>query len=63
VLLIRGVTDEQHTLSATHAKPGERIFENLLETEEFEDREIDCGMEAKAAFVRAECRVVLQNRK
>jgi hypothetical protein len=38
-------------LSSAHAEPSQGIFERLLETEEFEDGEIDGWMEAQTAFV------------
>ena len=47
------------TLAATHGQSGERIFERLLEGQEFQDRKIDRGMKAHAALVRADGVVML----
>ena len=40
--------------AAAHRQGGERVFEHLLEGEEFEHAQIDGGMEAQAAFVGAD---------
>lgn len=47
-------------LPAAHAETGESILEGLLEAEELEDGEVDGGVKTKAAFVRAECGVILK---
>ena len=39
-------------LAATHRKRRKRVLEYLLECEEFENREVDGRVEAKAAFIR-----------
>ena len=41
-------------LGAAHRQGGESIFEGLLETEEFQDREVHRSVETDAAFVRAD---------
>ena len=41
-------------LAAAHRQGGQRVLENLLESQEFEDAEVHRGMEAKAAFVGAD---------
>ena len=46
-------------LAAAHRQRGECILEGLLEAEEFQDRQVNRGVEAKTAFVRANSRVEL----
>lgn len=47
------------TLAATYVQSRERILECLFEAEEFEDREVDGGMQAESALVWAQSRVEL----
>lgn len=46
-------------LATTHAQSCKRILERLFKAEEFEDREVDGGMEAETTFIRADRRVEL----
>src|SRR5690606_35918344 len=46
-------------LAAADALTGERVLEDLLEAEEFDDRDVHRGVEAQSALVRAERGVVL----
>jgi hypothetical protein len=46
-------------LAAAHHEAREGVFEDLFKAEEFEDGEIDGGMEAETAFVRAESGIEL----
>lgn len=41
-------------LAAAHHEAREGIFKDLFKAEEFEDREIDSGMETETAFIRTE---------
>jgi hypothetical protein len=47
------------TLTATHWKGGERVLEDLFETEEFEDGKIYRWVESAAALVWTDSRAVL----
>jgi hypothetical protein len=47
------------TLGSTHVQASEGILEDLLETQELEDRQVHCGVQAEAALVGTECRVEL----
>ena len=44
------------TLAATHVETGEGVLEDLLESEELEDGEVDRGVETETALVRSEDR-------
>lgn len=46
-------------LAAADAEPGQRVLEDLLEAEELHDAEVDRGVEAEPALVRAERAVEL----
>ena len=46
-------------LTAAHGQAGEGVLEDLLETEELDDRQVHGGVEAQAALVGAEGGVVL----
>ena len=46
-------------LAAAHREGRQRVFEDLLEAEELQDADIDAGVEADAALVRADGIVVL----
>ncbi len=46
-------------LAAAHGQGGQRVLEDLLETEELEDAEVDGGVEAETALVGADGRVEL----
>src|SRR5690606_38455151 len=46
-------------LAAADALTGERVLEDLLEAQELDDGDVHRGVEAQAALIRAECRVVL----
>jgi hypothetical protein len=41
------------TLTTTHVQAGEGILEDLLETEELQDRQVDGGVETETTLVRA----------
>lgn len=45
--------------ATAHVEAGEGILEDLLKTQELEDGQVDCGVEAETAFVWAEGRVEL----
>ena len=47
------------TLATTHVEASKSILEDLLKTQELEDREIDCRVETETALVGAEGRVEL----
>jgi len=47
------------TLTTTHGEAGKSVLEDLLETEELEDREVHGGVETETTLVRAEGRVEL----
>ena len=47
------------TLATTHVEAGKSILEDLLETQELEDRKVDSRVETETAFVRTESRVKL----
>ena len=46
-------------LAAADRKPGQRILEDLLQTQEFDDAEIDRGMKAKSSLIGSDRRTVL----
>lgn len=47
------------TLTTTEVETGQGILEDLLETKELQDREVDSGVEAETALVGAESGVEL----
>lgn len=47
------------TLATAHVKAGQGILEDLLETKELEDRQVDSGVETETALVGTESRVEL----
>ena len=47
------------SFAAAHRQRGKRILESLLESEEFQNRLVDRGMETDTAFIRADGIVVL----
>jgi hypothetical protein len=47
------------TLTTTHREASEGVLEDLLETEELENREVDSGVETETTLVRAKSRVEL----
>ena len=47
------------TLATTHVETSKGILEDLLKTQELEDREVDCRMETETTLVGAESRVEL----
>src|SRR5699024_5670833 len=47
------------SLAAADGQPGDRVLEDLLESEELNDAEVDRGMEAQPALVRSQSRVEL----
>lgn len=47
------------TLATAHVEAGQSILEDLLETKELEDREVDSGVETETALVGTESRVEL----
>jgi hypothetical protein len=47
------------TLTSTHVQASEGILEDLLETQELENGQIDCGVEAETALVRTKSGVEL----
>lgn len=49
------------SLSTSHVQAGEGVLEGLLETQEFEDREVDGGVKSETTLVGTQGRVVLQN--
>lgn len=60
VALVLGV-EVGATLAATHAEAGQGVLEDLLETEEFEDTQVDGGVKAEATLVGAEGGVELDS--
>jgi hypothetical protein len=49
------------TLTTTHVQASKSVLEDLLITEELEDRKVDTGMESKTTLVRTESRVELDS--
>lgn len=49
------------TLTTAHHETCESVLENLLETKELEDREVDGGMETETTLVRTKSRVELDS--
>lgn len=47
------------TLGTAHVEASEGILEDLLETQELEDGQVDCGVESQTTFVGAQGRVEL----
>jgi hypothetical protein len=47
------------SLATAHIEAGEGILEDLLETQEFEDGQVDCGVETETTLVGTEGRVEL----
>jgi hypothetical protein len=47
------------SLATTHVKASQGILEDLLETKELEDRQVDTGVESKTALVGTKSRVEL----
>jgi hypothetical protein len=47
------------SLTTTHVQAGKSILEDLLETQELEDGQVDCGVETETALVGTESRVEL----
>ena len=46
-------------LAAAHGQGGQGVFQDLLKTQEFDDGQVHAGVEAQAALVGADGRVVL----
>jgi len=49
------------SLSAANVEASESILEDLLESQEFKNRQVDCGVEAETALVWTKGRVELDS--
>ena len=57
--MIRGFARGKSDPRRAHGQGGPRVFEDLLEAQEFEDAEVDAGVEAQPAFEGAQGAVEL----